>query len=75
MLATVTPIHQPDETDAAWAEHAYRQDVVRRYYQAVEAKDRIEAAFVWLEAHAHDKANQHNSPLVDELDAELPAAA
>jgi hypothetical protein len=83
MNATVTHIQQPakaeatsSEVDAAWIEHEYRLDVARRYFDAVHAQDRDEAASIWIEAGAWDKAHQGSSPLLDELDiSDLQAAA
>ncbi|MCX4543800.1 hypothetical protein [Streptomyces sp. NBC_01565] len=65
-----------EDVEAAWIEHAYRQDVARRYFTAIHNKDPEAAAFVWLEAEAYDKAHEGSSPLADELDfTDLPAAA
>jgi hypothetical protein len=75
--ATLTLVKQPDEIESAWAEHEYRNDVAKRYFKAIHAKDWDEAGFVWLEAAAYDKAHENSSsPLVDELGlTDLPAAA
>jgi hypothetical protein len=85
MYATVTALKQPTENEievteseieAAWMEHEYRAGVVRRYFEAVLAKDWDEAAFIWLEAGAYDEANPDCSPLLDELGiTDLPTAA
>lgn len=83
MYATVTHIQQPAkaeaasyEIDAAWGEHEYRKDVARRYAEAVDAQDWEEAASIWIEAGAWDKAHRGSSPLLEELDVfGLSAAA
>jgi hypothetical protein len=73
MNATVTFIPQPDEIETAWVEHSYRNDVIRRYFEAIQKRDWNDVGFVWLEAAAYDKANPGSSPITDALD-EQPLA-
>lgn len=75
MNATVTLIKQPAEIETAWAQHAYRSDVVRRYWAAVDKQNWDEAGFIWLEAAAHDKVNPGSSPITAELDEQALADA
>ncbi|MEU3665771.1 hypothetical protein [Streptomyces virginiae] len=63
------------EIETAWAEHLHRNDVIRRYFAAVDKNDHDEAGFVWLEAAAYDRANPGSSPITAELDEQLLAVA
>jgi acyl-coenzyme A synthetase/AMP-(fatty) acid ligase len=74
-MTRLTLIKQPSEIETAWAEHRYRNDVIRRYWAAVDSGDRDEAGFVWLEAAAYDRANPGSSPITAELDEQALADA
>lgn len=65
----VTLIKPPSDTDRAWAEHGARQDIVARYFAALQSRRLDVAASVWLEAAAYDSANPGSSSIVDELDS------
>lgn len=59
---------RPSEAELAWAEHGTRQDIARRYFAALQARDLDAAANIWLEAGDYDRANPASSSLRDELD-------
>jgi hypothetical protein len=63
------------EIETAWAEHLYRNDVIRRYFAAMHKQDWDEAGFIWLEAAAYDRANPGSSPITAELDEQALADA
>jgi hypothetical protein len=74
-MTRLTLIKQPAEIDAAWAEHLYRNDVIRRYFAAVDKRDHDEASFIWLEAAEYDRSNPGSSPITAELDEQALADA
>lgn len=66
-------IPYPDETEAAWAEHAERERILSAYRGAATRTDATAARW---EAYEYDLANPGTSSLLDELTGlNQPAAA
>lgn len=72
MNASVTTIEQPDEIEAAWAQHEDRQRIIAAYDLATTKAARTAARWAAIE---YDMANPGDSRLVDELDHYTAQAA
>lgn len=71
--AALAAIPYPDETEAAWAEHAERERILSAYRSA---HTKAEATAARWEARLYDYANPGTSRLIDQLDtSDQPIAA